>query len=443
MSTSGSNLKFKLIAFSFLLFAGVTLSKAQKIDTVITRTAIIGSQDIVYVSSSMSDTEIRTWDKNELKVEYSLSIDANSAEDLREFLSKMTSELGGQLKNVKDGRVHANVKFTSIMKNNKNITVQFADDNKKYKLTEYESGLVVYMPAGNRLDLNSSFQEVRIGDLQNDANIRISSCRFSMGNCKHLEMDASFCKNMVAGNIESGKLRLNSSSLEMGEVKKGLELKGGFSEIDVEKIAEKADLILNSSTFETSEISELDLKGSFVRSFRANKIGKASIDLNSSKLEANHIDELKVVKTSFSTVDVNESPKISVDNSASSKYFIDRTDDMQVKYASFTHFEIGDLGKIFTVDASSGEMEIGNIDPGFEMILIAGKFFGVDLDFDDNASYSVSADLDFPNYEFRDLDINTHEKNMSHEWIEGQRKGSKNGMGRVKLNCSSCKIRVE
>jgi hypothetical protein len=436
--------KFKSICRNLvIIFAFLTSQNVigQMVDTIIVKTFTPGKDDIVCVRNPSFDVKIETWEKNELKIEYRLSVEAGSKEEIRSFLNAFKRSLDSQTGKANSGKVNANIQIEEYSGNRNMVRLKFRDERNYFTLEKLEASLVIYMPKSNPLDAQTSFRKLEIGNLNADATIKISSSGLVMGNCKKLDLGSSFSKSMKIGKAESARMKLNSSSLEMEGIDGDLSLDASFSDIEISSISNKAIVKLSSSSFKTGDMKSLDLEGNFIRSFRANNIGEASIRLNSSTMEVKKITSLNVEKISFSTLNAGETGELTVGSCSSSKFFIEKAVTVKAQSCSFTDFKIGNLSKNFSISANSGSVNIDNIVRGFEKVEIRGNFLTANLVSETGSEFKFFSDMTFGHCNTGDITIRKNIKEMSHETLEGW-KGNEKASSAITLNCQSCRVSV-
>jgi hypothetical protein len=429
------------------LFLGILLTLSfnifcQSLDTTIVNTRSIGREDVVFANNMAGDIDIKTWDKSELKIEYIIYAEANSAAELSAFFKQMSKSIGEQQKETTPGKVKVSYPIQNIHVNGRKTEVMFTGSNKEYSLRDMKCSLLIHMPQDNSLNLTSSFKKVTIDNLKGDATIDLNSSQLVMGDCRVLNLSASFAAHMKIGNIESAKMKIISSSLEMGTVRTDITLRSSFSHFELESIGNSADIDLNSSSLQATDIKNLILHGSFIRNFKVNNVEKVTISLNSSEFEANKAGTVEANKTSFSTIRINEAENIKIASSSSSTFSLGIAGTVISDNCSFSKFSIETLKKRFETKANSGNVQILNVLPGFEEINIKGNFVSIDLHLEEKCNYLVSADLVFPNYTFSGLQFQNREKDMSHETIDGWKGTKDQATSKIDLNCQSCNITI-
>jgi hypothetical protein len=441
METRKPGFIFKALTATILLTISYN-SFCQSLDTTIVRTMNISREDVLYAGNFAGDIDIKTWDKNEVKVEYILSTEANSKEELSAFYKQLVRSIEDQQKEITPGKVTVNYPIRNIHINGRKTEVMFTGSKKEYSLIDMKCSLLIHMPAVNSLNVRSSFKKVTIDNLASDATVSLSSSQLVMGNCRVLNLRASFAAHMKVGNVESAKMDINSSSLEMGTVRSDITLKSSFSDFNIGSIGDSANFDLNSCSLQATDIKILDIRGSFIRNFTVNNVEKIALDLNSSKFEANKVDLTEVNKASFSTIMINEINNIKIASSSSSAFSLGQVGSLISDECSFSKFNIDKLKKYFAATARSGNIQILNVFPDFEAINIKGSYVSIDLHVDVKSNYLVSADFTYPNYTFSGLQYNNREKDMSHEVINGWKGNKDQASSKIDLKCRSCNITI-
>jgi hypothetical protein len=417
-------------------------ASGQALDTTIVGTKSIGKDIVVYLSNHLEDAEVKTWNKSEVRIEYRVSLLANSKEEATAFYRILKSSISSQL-NETGSKLNVSFPFRNYSRNNNKVEVKFTSGTEKYVLKELKTSLVVYMPAVNALEAHCNFNRLTVGDLLASASIDISSVEFRMGNCRELALKANFSKNMIIGEVEKAQMEINSSAFNMESVKTSLTLKSSFSSCVVGKIGTEAILDLQSSSFESGDVAELDLKGSFIRNFKLNQVNTARIAVNSSELNIEKIGILEVPEISFSNLNIKTADDIKVNSSSSTTFAIENVKSLESNRCSFTNFSIGNLKDRFTTNGNSGSVNIKNALAGFSEINITGSFVTTHIKAAPESSLTIHADLTFPNYTFDNVTIQNREKDMSHEVLTGTKGNTGQAKSQIHLNCQSCKITVK
>jgi hypothetical protein len=438
--------RFNLIFKSIILLTLLTLplrSSGQAIDTTIVKTTAVDKSDVIYISSSIGDIDVKTWDKKEVKVEYVISAAAKTVAELNAFSKRLIHDIGEQQKPASAGKISVAFPFRNINRNNRSVELTFREDDERFRLQDLKCSLIVYIPKANSINVKSNFNKLTIDNLEADVKIDAGSVRMTMGDCKNLDLEANFSNNMKIGNVENAKMNLNSCELEMGAIRNNLDLKSSFSHFDIEKIGNEAIVSLNSCSFVSTDLKSLDLKGSFIRNFKVNNIEKAKINLNSSEFEAGRINSLEADKLAFTTFKLGEVGNLNIGNSSSSTFTIEKAGVVEAGSSSFTKFTLNTLSKSFKSKSNSGNVQINNILSGFDEIDINGTFVTIGINAAEGAEFQLSADMTFPNYNFNNILYQNHIKDMSHEVISGRRGNNKEALSKINLNCQSCRISID
>ncbi|MCF8294948.1 MAG: hypothetical protein K9I34_02695 [Bacteroidales bacterium] len=442
MNTQTFNWKYKWL----LVLTGISLffpGFAQSTSESIVRTGKITSDCAVYMDSPGVSSEIISWAQNEIKVEYSLLIEGKTPQDKTQFLAAFTKQLENQLKEAINGRVQASVRMQEINQNNSSIRIRLKDDPKEYKLSKFEGSLKIWVPATVLLHVSSNFNAVNVGNFTNDVYIDINSADFKLSSCKKLMAKMNFAGNSTAGKVEMADIDCNSSTITIQQILQDVSLNANFSTISIVKIGNKANLNLNSSSFETGDLVSLNLNGNFVRKCKVNQVETAQIEINSSDFTANRVKNLKLQGANFSTLHLIEVSDLSILESSSSNFNITKLGTLKASEASFCNFKIGTLTTSLVLTASSGDLSIDNVLPGFKNLDIKGTFLSMNIKLSPTAEYTLFADLTFPDYDFGTLSLNKEKDGMNHEIIRGTKGTAKASSSQINIACQSCDLKLK
>lgn len=424
-----------------LILVSTSQGFSQTIDKTIVNSTSIASSVIVEVRGSSYDVTINTWDKNEVKAEIFIHAEAKSDEELNSFINALEAAMANQFK-FKSGNLKVSLPFRKFQQNNQKIEIELESNSKTYHLKKFKASMVINMPKQNQLEAKSSFGKLNIGNLNANADITVSSSQLEMGDCKNIKLNASFARNIKVGNVENADLKISSSDLLIGEIRNNVNLQASFSGLNIGKIGNKANLSLSSSTFETSDIKVLELSASFVRRFKMRNADKVSMKLSSSEFEASIIKILEISGISFSKLNIDQLGTLNAPACSSSKFYINKANTIEVKNSSFSDFYINSLKNSFTTKANSGSIHLTNVANGFDKIAINGQFVSIDIGVEENANYLISADLEFPNYNFKEITFQNRNKDLSKETFNGWKGSNKNASSEISFNCKSCNIRL-
>ncbi len=418
---------------------------AQTMDKTIEKTVNISDNtQIISTNINGADLTIKNWEQDKIKVIYKIQVKAKNAENLKAFNEELENKLNKQFEGSHDKSLNVSFPLKNYNQKDEHVSIKFQNGKIKHRLAEFKLETIIYAPKKNPLILIHSFNKLIIEGERNDLTLILSSCNFSMGNCNKLKLSTNFCKNVKIGNINEADLNIQSGGISTGVIENSLIVKANFANIEVSKINGNASLDISSSTFKSSNIKELKLSGSFIREFKANNIEKTVIKkLSSSEFVANNINALTIEDASFSTFRVAQIETLSIEKSSSSKFYVTAANVVEAPQCSFTDFSIGQLKKRFVTKSSSGSIKLDDVITDFEKISIDGQFVNININTQENASYKIEAELEFPNYRFHDITYSLKEKNLSNEKMSGIRGTDKNTNSKISFDCKSCSITLD
>jgi hypothetical protein len=432
-----------LLTIIMLLLVG-SYSRAQELNTTIEKTATIKDNITIRSTNSSSKLVIKSWNKNEIRVIYNIEAKGKNEEDIKIFKAELEKKLELAFSKPHEKSIYIDFPYKTATFSKDKVIIKFQKGQKKHELNNFKLNIVVFAPENNPLFIIDHFGQLSIESRKSDVTLILHSTEFSMGDCKSLYLNSSFSKNIKIGKINNADITINSGGLNVNSIENNLTLNANFSNVEFLKIGGNADLKLSSSTFKTSDIKELTLEGSFIRRFTVNNVEKAIIEkFSSSEFRANNINNLQIENSSFSTFRIAQVGNLLIEKSSSSKFYVKAANVVEAPQCSFTDFSISQLKKRFVIKSSSGSIKLDNVTTGFEKISIDGQFVNIDINTQENASYKIEAELEFPNYRFHDITYSLKEKNLSNEKMSGIRGPDKNTNSKIDFDCKSCSITLD
>lgn len=255
-----------ITAFAFNTLASDTDPLVEKKKNYSKSYTVSGS-DKISIDNQFGEMKINTWDKNEVKVDVSISAEAGSDEKAQSLLDKI---------NIEDGKSGSGVWFKTKIGN------QNGKDNNRGKgeKQSFSIDYVVYVPARSVLDATNQFGPMSIGDFAGEATLESKFGSLTAGNLTNAKkVSVEFGKANIAG-MKNGSLSIKFSrgivSNLDGAVKANFEFCSGVK------------LNIDNST------KELDIKNSYTQLYL-----DVSTNLSASFYISTSFCELKN-KTSFS-----------------------------------------------------------------------------------------------------------------------------------------------
>ena len=241
---------------------------------------------VIKLDNSFGEMKINTWDKNEVKVDVSITVKANTDEKAQRLLDDIRIE---------DGKEGNSVYFkTDINNKNRNWNRKDDDDDdddrkgkgKNYNNTSMEINYTVYMPAGNPLEAINSFGPMIVPDLTGVTEISSKFGSLTAGKLSNSkELSVEFGKATIK-HINGGEVEIKFSNADInqlsGDIKANFEFSKGTT-INLDNSIKSLNIKNSYSTVEL-ELSkdfsgEFDIRTSF-GSFKNNSGAKISEEVD-------------------------------------------------------------------------------------------------------------------------------------------------------------------
>ncbi len=227
----------------------------------------VSSSDKARFDNRFGELKINTWDKNEVKVEISMSAKANSEEVAQELLDRISIE---------DGKNGSEVYFTTKIGDKKQKWPQ----GEKYNNTRFNIDYVVYLPSKLSLVAKNEFGKMSIPDYSGElsvvqkfgtltagklSNVKRVSIEFSAGSSiesiSNGQLDIHFSRtqvNKLEGNVQVTVEHSGGVKLGIDNSLKNLNIKNSFTQLYLD-----ASNNLSASFDIRTSFSEVDNKSGF------------------------------------------------------------------------------------------------------------------------------------------------------------------------------------
>lgn len=251
----------------------------------------------VNISNEYGNVTIQTWEKNQVVVDVTITVDGKSAEKAQQIMDKIVINYNGSPTEVK---VETYIKG-SLNCNNCKLSIDY----------------MVKMPATNQLKMKNTFGDAFIGDLIGATDLRVEYGSMELGKLENKANDIVMkFGDMEVEYLKAANLNMEYGSLEIGKADY-LDLYVRFVSVEIGEVSE----LLIDAEYESAEIGSVDrLRGKL--SFYGLEIDELfeKIDLTSSYGAI----EITRVSGGFSHIDIsNEFGNIDLGISSSSSYSLD------------------------------------------------------------------------------------------------------------------------
>lgn len=204
-----------------------------------TKTYSLNSSDKVSFNNQFGDIKINTWEKNEVKVDVTLTGKGNTEQVATEILNRLS---------VEDGKNSSGVYFKTKIGNWEN--------GSRHNNTGFNINYVVYMPAGNPLSIDNQFGKTIMGDYNGEFSLNQQFGPFTAGklaNVKRLHIEFSggssiesinggdinikFSRTLISrieGNVKANFEHCGGIKLGVDNSVKSLTIKNSFNELNLE-----------------------------------------------------------------------------------------------------------------------------------------------------------------------------------------------------------------
>ena len=194
----------------------------------------LSASDLVSLSNQFGQMKINTWNKNEVKVDVTITAEAGNDERAQKILDNI---------NISDGKNSNGVYFKTTMGNDNNRSRVEKNEKTSFRV-DYE----VFLPSGNPISATNQFGATSIGDHTGEATIisKFGSIKAGkLSNVKKVEIEFG---SMILESMNNGKLVVK------------------FSSVDVQNTSGSLDVVIEHSSAKLkldNNVKDLKVKNSF------------------------------------------------------------------------------------------------------------------------------------------------------------------------------------
>jgi len=201
---------------SLQVMAGGDLSEKKKSYS---KSYPVSSSDKISLTNSFGELKINTWEKNEVKVDVTITGKGNTDERAQEILDKISIE---------DGKNSSGVYFKTNFKNDDH---EWKKGDKNGKEEGMEINYVVFLPAGNPLDASNSFGPMSVPDIKGPAELESKFGSLTAGKISNNKsIDVEFGKATVE-YVSGGKVTIKFSRATINKLTGSVDTKFEFCDV--------------------------------------------------------------------------------------------------------------------------------------------------------------------------------------------------------------------
>jgi hypothetical protein len=197
----------------------------------VNKTYNVSSSDKLNIDNSFGRVEIHTWDKNEIKVDVTIEVSANSESLAQKMIDRIS---------VSDEKNSKGISFETKMKD-----VNNTKDEKSSMSIDYS----IYMPATNPLRVENEFGATVIPDYRGEVELVSKFGSLTAGNLSNVKsITVEFGKTKIE-SVNNGNLVIKYSNSTLGKLSGNIKINAEFS----------TNIIMNLD----NSLTGLDVKASY------------------------------------------------------------------------------------------------------------------------------------------------------------------------------------
>ncbi len=389
----------------------------------------------INVSNGEGVIEIKTWNKNIVKLKAVINVKANKEEKINKFLKniKITFEYKDNILLVKSPELISNSKFGIIILGNNTISkrkVEF-ESGVKVKIKDYEINFILTVPENCNLLVKNKYNDITLGNISGNIEVDLYE-----GNLVASTIEKDFKLKLKYGkaNIKSfanATLNIYESTLRSKKGKK-LKLKSKYSNIYIDSLSDINFDIYEDKLTINSNVNQMNGLARYSK-IRTKNITNATLELYETKFKAYKISNVKITSKYSNFVFKNV-------DTFKFKSYEDEFEIISLKSAKgsskYSNFEIDTLKKKFVINSYEGSVDIKSVYKAFSTIDVISKYTNFNFIFEKKAIYNIEAKLNYTNINSDDCTYDLYIKDDNKIKLKGHSKNaSKETKSKIKFDC--------
>ena len=199
----------------------------------------VSSSDKLKIQNSFGSVEVRTWDKNEIKVDVEIEVTANTEAVAQRNIDRIsvTDEKSGGVVSFKTNMKDINNSKSEKSTMNINYTI-FMPSNNPLSVTN-EFGPTTIPDFKGEVELNSKFGSLTTGNLSNIKAINVEFGQANLANINSAPVNIKFSKAVVSklsGNVKLNLEFCSNVRLSLDNNLSSLDLKTSYSTVNLKPL---------------------------------------------------------------------------------------------------------------------------------------------------------------------------------------------------------------
>jgi len=231
-----------------------------------TKSYSVSNSDKISLSNSFGEMKISTWDKNEVKVDVTVTTEAGTDERAQRLLDAI---------DIQDGKSGSGVYFKTKIGNNNN------NDRGKGEKQSFHIDYVVFVPASGYVDarnefgpmsigdfkgkifLESKFGSLTAGDLSSEANVNVEFGKANVASMVGGSITIKFSRGLINNLSGDVKANFEHSSVKLGVENnlKNIDIKNSFTQLYLDVTTSfSANFDISTSFCDVKNKTNFDIK---------------------------------------------------------------------------------------------------------------------------------------------------------------------------------------
>lgn len=273
----------------------------------------------VQISNKYGLVEIKTWEKNRVKVDVLITVNANNEEQAQTIFDRI---------NVIFKNTSSFVMAETIInsKKNKSWFGNWNNNNDEFSI-DYR----IYMPASNSLTLSNKYGDAIVQEVKGKSQIVLKYCDYDLGGLSNANIELAYSEGAIA-YVNKASLVTKYSELQM-ESADELKIESKYSTLKIDKV-NYLDCKTSYDTYVIGTVDNFRNIGKF-DDIKINTANIINISAGYTDLLVDQLNEYLDVNTSYGDIEINE-----LSDSFSEVLLVGKYTDFEIRVEPGTKYKL-------------------------------------------------------------------------------------------------------
>lgn len=350
----------------------------------------VSANDLLKLSASNTPIIINTWDRNEIEVIATFTLETQNKEHTQLGLEDFKLELKreGNLINVVTNWDDIENCNCGLKRKNKVKT----DNGDQIEFDQFTIGYTVKVPKSINMDLVNRYSNIVIPTINGNVKATVFKGNISTGDLNGtIDLNAKY-GNLTVGNYEEGSMDVYKGAIS-GKNGRLLSLKAYYSSVSLEEIGELQLNSFKSSTQFSGNMMKIDGAVKYGSLAITGDVDQLELEVFKSSLKLNNskVSKLALSYSDFKAEDIDQ---LEFTKAFKSNILLNNLIDLEGNF-QYSPLSVKSIGKSMDISSFKGNISVGEMGKDFTKIKVMSKYDNITIRLHNKSSYALETESSY------------------------------------------------